>query len=160
MDLKLLKKPFPPKSISWRLGSTTADRTRGMALAYIDPRDVMERLDEVCGPENWQVEYPFPGCCRIGIKYGQDWVWKANGAGEAVVREEAKEEERIMKEKGNYSDAFKRAAVLWGVGRYLYELPSPWVAIQQKGKSYVIADSEKASLIQRLTEWQAKKFGG
>ena len=128
MELQKLKAPFSPSKISWRVGATTSDKTKGIALAYIDARDVMERLDEVCGPENWQCRYPFAGCCEIGIKIDGEWVWKSNGAG--VTDYEA--------EKGQFSDAFKRAAVLWGIGQYLYGLPNEWVDIRQKGKSYVI----------------------
>jgi hypothetical protein len=40
--------------------------------------------------------------------------------------------------KGMMSDALKRAAVRWGVGRYLYELKSPWVAIEARGRSFII----------------------
>jgi len=125
MDLKKLFDPFPPSQVSWRVGATNKDKTKGIALAYIDARDVMDRLDDVCGPENWQVEYPFPGCCKIGIlsktKYVDgEWIWKSNGAGET----------KVEGEKGQYSDAFKRAAVLWGIGRYLYDLDSPWVELE------------------------------
>lgn len=49
MNLDDLRKPFDPASISWRVGSTTKDKTKGMALAYIDARDVQDRLDAVCG---------------------------------------------------------------------------------------------------------------
>jgi hypothetical protein len=44
------------------------------------------------------------------------------------------------------SDALKRAAVRWGVGRYLYEMKSPWVAIEARGKSYFIPDAERKNL--------------
>ena len=54
--LAALAKPFPADSIHWRVGSTTKDGKRGMALAYIDARDVMDRLDEVCCGE-WQDSY-------------------------------------------------------------------------------------------------------
>ena len=133
MDLSKLKTPFPVHKIHWRVGATTADKSKGIALAYIDARDVMGRLDEVCGPENWQCRYPFVGCCEVGIKVDGEWIWKANGAG--VTDYEA--------EKGQYSDAFKRAAVLWGIGQYLYDLPNEWVPIIQKGKSYVINGKPK-----------------
>ena len=123
-----LKQPFDPSVIHWRVGATTGDKSKGIGLAYIDARDVMKRLDDVCG-DNWQVEYPFEGCCRIGIKIDNDWVWRSNGAGETQVEGE----------KGRYSDAFKRAAVLWGVGRYLYYLPNEWVALKPKGRSHVLA---------------------
>jgi len=142
-----LAKPFPESSIHWRVGSTTKDKDKGIGLAYIDARDVMQRLDDVVGPENWQAEYPFPGCCRIGIRVsgkketlegesaGSDiyWAWKSNGADETDY-------EGV---KGQYSDAFKRAAVLWGVGRYLYDLPNEWVPIQARGRSYVLSVTPK-----------------
>ena len=118
-----LKEPFDPKIIHWRVGSTNAKKlncksweaTKGIALAYLDARDVMKRLDEVCG-DYWQVKYPFKGCCDIGIKIGDEWIWRSNVAGET----------QIEGEKGQGSDSFKRAAVLWGVGRYLYYLPNTW----------------------------------
>lgn len=137
--LKDLAAPFDPKRISWRVGSTTQAKDKGMALAYIDSRDVQDRLDTVCGAGGWQCRYPHAGqktVCEIGVKIDGEWVWKADGAGDSDVEAE----------KGALSDAFKRAAVKWGIGRYLYDLDSPWVQIVQKGKSYVIAETEMARL--------------
>jgi hypothetical protein len=145
IHLAKLKEPFPPDRISWRVGSTTKDKSKGMALAYIDARDVMQRLDDVCGPENWQCDYPHAAqktVCRIGIRINGEWVWKSNGAGDSDIEAE----------KGALSDAFKRAAVLWGIGQYLYDLDSPWVALDTQtgsdGKVYVkgIAKQEYAKL--------------
>lgn len=140
-----LSAPFPPDRISWRVGSTTADKKRGMALAYIDARDVMERLDRVCGPGGWQCRYPHANgktVCEIGIflrvypDQDYEWVWKADGAGDTDFEAE----------KGALSDAFKRAAVRWGIGRYLYDIPSKWIQIEPAGKSFKIKDSEYAIL--------------
>jgi hypothetical protein len=125
-----LKTPFDPKVVHWRVGATNAkslgckpwEATSGIGLAYVDARDVMKRFDEVCG-DLWQVEYPFEGCCRIGVKIDGEWLWRSNGADTTDV-------EGV---KGQYSDAFKRAAVLWGVGRYLYYLPNKWYDLE-KGK--------------------------
>lgn len=143
VDITKLAAPFPPEKVHWRVGSTTQDKKKGMALAYIDARDVMERLDEVCGPENWQRRYVDAGngrtCCEIGIRLN-DWVWKADGAGDTDFEGD----------KGAFSDAFKRAAVNWGIGRYLYDLDSPWVPIEQRGKSFIIADSAKPMLARAL----------
>lgn len=147
MNIQDLKKPFDPKRISWRVGSMNADKTKGMALAYLDSRDVQDRLDEVCGPENWQCRYQLLGkttVCEIGILLPQpagegkihDWVWKADGAGESDIEAE----------KGAMSDSFKRSAVKWGVGRYLYDLDSPWVEIEPAGRSFKIKKSEMAKL--------------
>lgn len=142
-----LKAPFPPERISWRIGSTTANKERGLALAYIDARDVMERLDEVCGPGGWQCRYPHAGAktvCEIGIRSGDEWIWKADGAGDTDVEAE----------KGALSDAFKRSAVRWGIGRYLYDVGSPWVAIEPAGKSFKIKEGELARLTKSITEKQ------
>ncbi len=144
MDLTKLSAPFPIDRIEWRVGSTNKDKTRGMALAYIDARDVMARLDDVCGPENWQSRYPHANgktCCDIGIKIDGEWVWKSNGAGDTDFEGQ----------KGAFSDAFKRAAVLWGIGRYLYDIQSPWVEIEQAGRSFRITDSEFPKLRAALT---------
>lgn len=137
---KRLAAPFPPERVSWRVGSTNQAKNKGMALAYLDARDVMNRLDEVVGPANWQDRYPHAGAktvCEIDVWVeGRGWVTKADGAGDTDVEAQ----------KGSLSDAFKRAAVRWGIGRYLYELPSPWVAIEPMGRSYKITDAEKVRL--------------
>lgn len=139
-----LKAPFPPDRISWRVGSTTQDKKKGLAFGYIDARDVMERLDEVCGPENWQCSYPHANgktICSIGVRVereggASEWIYKADGAGDSDVEAE----------KGAMSDAFKRSAVRFGIGRYLYDIPATWVAIEAAGRSFKIADSEYTKL--------------
>lgn len=133
--LKALRAPFPPDRVSWRIGPTTADKSRGLAMCYIDARDVMERLDEVCGLGGWQCRYPHVGqktVCEIGIKIGDEWLWRANGAGDTDMEAE----------KGALSDALKRSAVCWGIGRYLYDVPSQWVDIEPAGRSFKIKESE------------------
>ena len=139
-----LKRPFPGNKIHWRVGSTNAKKlgckpweaTQGSALAYIDARDVMQRLDEVMGPAGWQCRYPLSDSglliCEVGLIFSEadrletigcrqdEWIWKANGAGDTQVEAE----------KGKCSDAFKRAAVLWGIGRYLYYLPFSWCDLE------------------------------
>ena len=134
-----LSSPFDPSEVDWRVGPTTKDKTSGQPLCYIDARTVMDRLDTVCGPAGWQNRYVMEGnktVCEIGIRCGDEWIWKADGAGDSDVEAE----------KGALSDAFKRAAVRWGVGRYLYDLKAPWVALKAKGSSYVIADDERPRL--------------
>lgn len=128
VDFAQLAAPFNPREVSWRIGSMKKDKTAGMALAYIDARVVMDRLDAVCGPAGWQCKYSHANgktVCDIAIlikhDQGHEWIWKADGAGDSDIEAE----------KGALSDAFKRAAVRWGIGRYLYELPSPWVEVDE-----------------------------
>ena len=119
-DLKQLFAEFPREAISWRAQTVTKNGDKALALAYIDARDVMDRLDDVCGAENWQDRYEFHGSrtiCYLSIRVDGEWITKADGAGDSDVEAE----------KGAISDALKRAAVKWGIGRYLYHIVSPWV---------------------------------
>lgn len=115
-----LKEPFDPAVLSWRVGATSKDKKKAIALAYIDARDVMKRLDDVMGL-HWQNRHPSSDCCEIGLFINGEWLWRANGAGQTDIEGE----------KGQFSDAFKRAAVMWGIGRYLYYLPNVWVPIDE-----------------------------
>jgi hypothetical protein len=148
-----LSAPFPVEMIEWRVGSTDKDKTRGLPLCYIDARSVMDRLDGVCGPGGWQCNYTAGVngsiVCNIGIDMpAGEWVWKADGAGATDFEGE----------KGALSDAFKRAAVRWGVGRYLYDLKAPWVALEKRGNSTFIPDEEVKKL-DALHEDFAQKCG-
>lgn len=142
-----LAAPFPPDAVSWRVGSTTGDKTKGMALAYIDSRDVQERFDAVVGPANWQRRHPHVGgttTCEIDVWCDErGWVTKTDGAGDTDVEAE----------KGSLSDSFKRAAVNWGVGRYLYGLDAPWVELEPAGRSFKIKKGEYAKLRRVLTDY-------
>tara|TARA_R110001632_G_scaffold42462_3_gene107534 strand:+ start:1105 stop:1563 length:459 start_codon:yes stop_codon:yes gene_type:complete len=108
MELKDLRKEIPFK---WRVQS--AKDWGADCVAYIDARDVQDLLDEVCGPGGWQCKYSeHKGnlFCSIGIDNGTEYIWKSDCGTESNVE----------KQKGEASDAFKRAAVMWGVGRFLY----------------------------------------
>lgn len=127
-----LKRPFEEKQISWRVGSTNSEKTSGIALAYIDARDVMHRLDSIFGVCGWQNKHHESGgktFCDIGLKIEGEWLWRSGGAGDSDIEAE----------KGAISDSFKRAAVLWGVGQYLYSLPSQWFDLTPAGRSYKLA---------------------
>jgi hypothetical protein len=141
IDFQKLRAPFPADRVSWRVGPTNRDKTKGMALAYVDARDIQDRLDDVCGPENWQNRYPHANgktVCEIGIRVGDDWVWKSDGAGDTDMEAE----------KGALSDAFKRAAVKWGLARYLYDIESPWVKITEQKQ----IDPSEMPRLRRLLE--------
>lgn len=135
-----LKQPFPVNRIHWRVGSTnkkaeekrTGDKyakaTKGLPLAYIDARDVMQRLDEVFGVGGWQDSYSETPSgriiCLIECRIDGEWIKKSDGAGDTGTEGE----------KGAISDAFKRAAVKFGIGRYLYSVKSSWVDLDNWGK--------------------------
>jgi len=119
--LNQLKRPFPAGAIKWRIGQTTKDGSKAMALAYLDAREVYRRLDDVCGVGGWQdklIEIKDGFICELSIKMPSgEWITKTDSADFTDI-------ESI---KGGASSAVKRAAAVWGVGRYLYYMPTVWV---------------------------------
>lgn len=129
MDFNKLKEPFDIKDIEFRIGrcGTTNGKVWATTLAYVQARAIMNRLDDVVGPENWKAEYSFVGnngvMCKLSVKAGNEWISKEDGA----------EQTEIESFKGGISGALKRAAVLWGIGRYLYALEEGFAQIVEKG---------------------------
>src|SRR5690606_29358478 len=75
--------------------------------------DVMKRLDDVMGTENWQDKYIRTDggfICELSLRIEGEWITKSNVSNDT----------NIAPQKGGASGAFKRAAVEWGIGRYLY----------------------------------------
>lgn len=128
--MEKLQAPFPPHEIEWRVGVTNQDKTRGMALAFVTNRAIQNRLDEVFGCFGWKNEFrEWRGnsqLCGISVKWGDEWITKWDGA----------DNTDFEATKGGLSDAMKRAAYQWGIGRYLYKLDPIWVPIQPAGKSF------------------------
>lgn len=153
-----LSAPFPIEMIDWRVGPTNekyikeGEAIKGQPLCYIDARTVMDRLDSICGPDGWQCNYTAGVggsiVCNLGIRIGGEWIWKADGAGATDMEGE----------KGALSDAFKRSGVRWGIGRYLYDLKSPRITLEKRGKSVFIPDAERKKL-DEFYEKEAQKHG-
>lgn len=130
IDLKKLCEPFLPSEIEWRVGAVNKEKMKGIALPYITNRAVQNRLDKVCGIENWWNEFKTWGensqLCGITILFNDRPVTKWDGADNTATEAT----------KGGLSNAMKRAAAQWGIGRYLYDLPTYWVDVEQAGKTY------------------------
>jgi hypothetical protein len=137
--LSALRSPFDPRDVQFKPSVLSKDGRRALAIAYVEARAVMDRLDEVVGPGNWkdcyriladrrdreggQVEVE----CRLAIRLGDQWIVKADvGVGDDL--------------KAAYSDALKRVGVKWGIGRYLYSLPAVWADYDQTRREF--ADPE------------------
>jgi hypothetical protein len=121
-----LSAPFPPEAIHWRAQTVRKDGTQALALAYLDARDVMDRLDEVMSPAGWSDTFTETAkgrvICSLSLMLGDQWISKSDGAGDTAVEGE----------KGGISDAFKRAGVKWGIGRYLYDLGNVWAPCESR----------------------------
>lgn len=119
-----LLNPFPAESVKWLPRNVKGNRC--LAMPYIDARLVMDRLDEVIGVGNWSDEYEFAtnGCsiCKLTVKMP--------GTGDVVTKcdvgSPSEQPDSGDKLKAAVSDALKRTAVKFGIGRYLYRIPPQW----------------------------------
>lgn len=134
IDFKALAAPFKADEIEWRVqrGGMSGKNPWIMAVCYITSRAVQQRLDNIVGPANWQnVVKPVDGGFAHGlsIKVDGEWITKWDGAGCTGI-------EPV---KGGISDSLKRAAVQWGIGRYLYQLETEFAQCR------VIVDRKQAT---------------
>lgn len=120
-----LKAPFRPDEIEYRITATA--NGKGLAVAYIQNRAIQNRLDEVLGFTNWKNEFSVIDkgkICGLSLRINDEWITKYDGASDT----------NIAATKGGISDSMKRAAVQWGIGRYLYKLPAQWVKVDGNKK--------------------------
>lgn len=132
-----LARPFNEKELKFFPVAMSRDGKTAKVGSYIDARAVEDRLDEEVGPGNWQTAYRCidPGDkaveCTLSIRIDGEWAGKAD----VGYPNEAKDADNPDKEpwKAAYSDALKRAAVQWGIGRYIYslELERDWLPVDQ-----------------------------
>ena len=98
-------------------------------LLYKNARTDSTILDEIVGAENWQNKfYECKGnlFCSVGIRLGDEWIWK----------DDCGSESNMEREKGEASDAFKRACFKWGIGKELYTAPMIYIKADQVKKWY------------------------
>lgn len=118
-----LSAPFDPKDVKFK--PQMVKNNRALAMGYIDARLIQDRLDEVLGVENWQDRYDFlpdgSVVCRLRLMLGGKWITKTD------VGSPSEQPDSGDRVKAAVSDALKRAAVKFGIGRYLYRLPAQWV---------------------------------
>lgn len=137
-----LKRPFKADEIEWRIsraGAKSDGKIWATCLAYVSNRAIMNRLDEVFGIGGWHNEYvAWKGdsqLCGISALFDGEWITKWDGAGDTDF-------ESI---KGGLSDSMKRAAVQWGIGRYLYNLDETFAIVSETGKFYQGANEKKGT---------------
>jgi len=118
-----LSAPFEIKDVKFK--PQMVKNNRALAMAYIDARLIQDRLDEVLGVENWQDRFDIlpdgSVMCRLRVKLGGRWITKSD------VGSPSEQPDSGDRLKAAFSDALKRAAVKFGIGRYLYRLPAQWV---------------------------------
>jgi hypothetical protein len=142
---RALAAPFDVTEVKFKPQAVKGNRA--LALAYVDVRAIMDRLDNVLGVENWQDRYqPLPDntvMCGLRLRMGDQWVAKSDVGGPS---EQPDGGDRL---KAAFSDALKRAAVKFGIGRYLYRLPHQWADYDPQKRQF--------AALPRLPDWAVAK---
>lgn len=154
-----------PMAVKWKISSLNKKKTWCQVVPYVDSRDVQNRFDSVLGPENWQDNYYTAHdslYCAISVRVDKgEWISKSDCGDSDSLNEKA---------KGDASDAFKRAAVKWGVGRFLYNMVTYWYEYNEGSKKPLIDGKEIKNLnlhmeqyydeeMIQITEQFKKEFG-
>ncbi|MGN4816772.1 Rad52/Rad22 family DNA repair protein [Bacillus cereus group sp. MYBK163-2] len=128
--MESLQAEFPFEQLGWKITHTFESQGRFFAYVapFVDARAIQDRFDEVFGIDKWQVSYEKWGekatKCTISVFLNERWISKEDGS----------EESDYSSVKGGFSNSLKRAAVLWGVGRYLYNIKPHKVELTTQGK--------------------------
>lgn len=125
--LKQLSAPLAAHDVELRIGTTNA---KGFSLLlYKTARTDVRRLNQVCGLR-WQNSHyndSNGNVVTVGKVYDDDLK-------EWIVREDVGTESHTEKEKGSYSDSFKRVWFRFGIGLELYNSPFIWINWEMKKK--------------------------
>ncbi len=125
-----LAAPFEPDEVKVRSQA-------GRNLPYITARTIMNRLDDVLGPSNWWDDYQpleHSVICRLTVRLPDGTtLTKCDAGGYAGMADPGDDD------KSGFADAFKRAAVKFGVGRYLYRDGVPKFAREKAGARHDLA---------------------
>ena len=127
--LKLLAEPFPDDCIEFKPGATTRDKKKALALAYVEVRHYIDRLNDVIGGD-WSDEYQFINPSGELIACGLTIC----GVTRFDIGE--KNSSDINTATSALAQSFKRACVKFGLGRYLYAIESVWVAYDAERKQF------------------------
>jgi hypothetical protein len=128
-----LSAPFAAHEVKWKVQAVKGNRA--MIVPYVDARVVAERLDEVFGVGGWEEEtMPLPdgsAHCKLSVWIDSRKVCRSD------VGSPSEQPDAGDRLKASFSDALKRAAVKFGVGRYLYTLPKQWVEYSPERRQVV-----------------------
>ena len=149
--IKALMRPLDASQVQVRVGQagkTKDGKAWAILLAYKDSRADVQRMNEVFGL-NWGEEYhhDMKGnlICAVSVWNGREWV----------TRQDVGTESNQDAEKGQHSDALKRACFRWGVGIELYAMPLLFVWLN-KGEY----TESNGKVRPKLTGWKLAYEGG
>jgi hypothetical protein len=130
---RALAAPFGLEEI--RFKATEINGNRALVTAYVDARAIQNRLDAVLGVMGWQDSYQCLAdgsvLCQLRLRFNNEWITKMDVGGPSDQPDSG---DRL---KAAFSSALKRAAVKFGIGRYLYRVPLQWVDYDPAKQAFV-----------------------
>ncbi len=141
-QMKSLQAPFSLEVVGFKPQTVNAAKTSALIATFIDARAVVSRLDEVF-PLAWEDTYiPVENDAKLLTLECSLTVHLPDGR--TITRRDVGESGNTgamaSRWKSATSDAFKRAAVKFGIGAYLYGLENTWVEVKEAGKSVKLTD--------------------
>lgn len=148
-----LRRPFQSYELEWRVSRSGNKNGNKWAIVvpYVQRPAIVNRLNQVCGIDGWASDtrivtpstLPAQGeqppmpighvAVGVGIRVEGEWVWRWDGTG--LLEPDPPHFVASDAGKGDFSNAFKRAAEQLGIGVYLRELRGPYFAqFDQEGR--------------------------
>lgn len=127
--------PFDLSAISWKINNYNGEKTKAMITFHVDARAVQERLNTIIGIENWSFEFS-----ELQQDKGAHGKLIVDFGEKKVMREDVGYPNEVGKKewyKDAVSDALKRCAVHFGIGHFLYALPSYWIELEQTAQKFL-----------------------
>ncbi|MGC9335401.1 MAG: Rad52/Rad22 family DNA repair protein [Anaerolineae bacterium] len=126
--IQALGEPFAADAVQWKPQVTNKDRTRALAVPYVDVRTYVDRLNEILGAD-WSDDYEvIEGgavvLCRLTV----------GGVTRSDIGEADPEDQNTA--TSALAQAFKRACVKFGLGAYLYRLPRRWEEYDSQARRF------------------------
>lgn len=114
----MLLEPFPPEEMLWRVEALSKDKRKALVVPFVSHSALLDRLDEVLGPQGWQDSYEVlqvqPNLCAVKCRLTILNTSKEDlGEGDSL--------------KAAFAEALVRAAAKFGVGRRQTQLEQQWV---------------------------------
>ncbi len=155
-QLTALSAPFPIEAHTVREGFRNNGKTKIRWFVYIDVREVTKRLTDVLG-SGWSTTKPeivplTTGIiASIGITITGETRWYTGG-------QDFENTPSSDDGKGAVTDAIRRAASLWGVAEYIYDMDAEfWTDSYEKGK-WDDQKARKSEATKKFTEWYNRQF--
>lgn len=164
--------PFPDSEMEIRPGATSYDKKKAVALFYVNPRAVIQRLDKVFGLGGYSI-ITSPPTMAMDAQTKTNWTTKEettkNGllvASTVTIRihtpylnaeysnsgEKSLDDTSLIKVTSAWAQAFKRATTLMGVGSYLYYLPQIWGSYDEKARKVTLTGNNDTEITEALKE--------